>query len=204
MGKGILLILSGPSGAGKGTVCHEVRKSFANIKYSISATSRKPRTIEREGREYFFISKEEFEDWIKQDKFLEYASVYDNYYGTPREYVEKILEDGYDCILEIDPQGAMQIKEKEADAVFIFIVPPSMEELRKRLTFRGTEKPEEIAKRLGNAKEEFKNLPNYDYVIINDNIDKAVKEVESIIMAEKLKTSRNLDLVKLLDEEDKE
>lgn len=202
--KGILLILSGPSGAGKGTVCHEVRKRNENMKYSISATTRGPRTIEREGREYFFITKEEFEEKIKNDDFLEYALVYDNYYGTPRGYVEKILNQGYDCILEIDPQGAMQIKEKEPNAVFIFIAPPSMEELRKRLTFRGTEKAEEIAKRLGNAKKEFKNLPNYDYVVINDKIDKVVEEVECIIQAEKLKTSRNHDLILLLDEEDKE
>lgn len=199
-GKGILLVLSGPSGAGKGTVCHEVRKRLENMKYSISATTRKPRVIEREGREYFFLTKEDFEQKIKDGKFLEYAMVYDNYYGTPKDYVDEILENGYDCILEIDPQGAMQIKERMDDAVFIFIAPPSMEELKKRLTFRGTEKPEEIAKRLGNAQKEFKNLPNYDYVIVNDKIEKAVQEVEAIIKAEKLKTRRNHEIMNILNE----
>ncbi len=199
-GKGILLVLSGPSGAGKGTVCHEVRKRLENMKYSISATTRKPRVIEREGREYFFLTKEDFEQKIKEGKFLEYAMVYDNYYGTPKDYVDEILENGYDCILEIDPQGAMQIKERMDDAVFIFIAPPSMEELKKRLTFRGTEKPEEIAKRLGNAQKEFKNLPNYDYVIVNDKIEKAVQEVEAIIKAEKLKTCRNHEIMNILNE----
>lgn len=197
--KGILLVLSGPSGAGKGTVCHKVREELGNMKYSISATSRKPRTIERDGREYFFMSKEEFEKKIEEGSFLEWALVYDNYYGTPKEYVEEILEEGYDCILEIDPQGAMQIKEKKEDAVFVFIAPPSMEELKKRLTFRGTEKPEEIAKRLGNAEKEFKNLPNYDYVVINDKIDEAVKEIEAIIIAEKLKTFRNHEIMNILN-----
>lgn len=199
-GKGILLVLSGPSGAGKGTVCHEVRKRLENMKYSISATTRKPRVIEREGREYFFLTKEDFEQKIKDGKFLEYAMVYDNYYGTPKDYVDEILENGYDCILEIDPQGAMQIKERMDDAVFIFIAAPSMEELKKRLTFRGTEKPEEIAKRLGNAQKEFKNLPNYDYVIVNDKIEKAVQEVEAIIKAEKLKTRRNHEIMNILNE----
>lgn len=201
--KGILLVLSGPSGAGKGTVCHEVRKRMDNMKYSISATTRKPRVIEREGREYFFLSKEEFEKKISEEKFLEYALVYDNYYGTPRDYVEEILNQGFDCILEIDPQGAMQIKEKMDDAVFVFIAPPSMDELKKRLTFRGTEKPEEIAKRLGNAEKEFKNMPNYDYVIINDKIEEAVSEVEAIITAEKLKTSRNHEIMNLLNKGEK-
>lgn len=197
--KGILLILSGPSGAGKGTVCHEVRKKMDNMKYSISATTRKPRFIEREGREYFFLSKEEFERNIKEGNFLEYALVYDNYYGTPRDYVEGILNQGYDCILEIDPQGAMQIKEKMKEAVLVFIVPPSMEELTKRLTFRGTEEPEEIMKRLNNAEKEFKNLPNYDYVLINDKIEKAVYEIEAIMTAEKLKTSRNYEVMNILN-----
>ncbi len=197
--RGILLVLSGPSGAGKGTVTNEVRKSSDTIKYSISATSRKPRIIERDGREYFFMSRETFEEKIEAGKFLEYALVYDNYYGTPRDYVEQILEEGYDCILEIDPQGAMQIKEKMQDAIFIFIAPPSMEELCNRLTSRGTEKPEEIAKRLGNAEKEFKNLPNYDYVIINDKIEKAKDEVLAIMTAEKLKTSRNYETMNLLN-----
>ncbi len=197
--KGILLVLSGPSGAGKGTVCHEVRKKLDNMQYSISATTRKPRSIEREGREYFFISKKDFEERIKEGKFLEYALVYDNYYGTPKDYVDEILNRGYDCILEIDPQGAMQIKEKMEDAVFVFIVPPSMEELKNRLTFRGTEKPEEIAKRFNNAEKEFENMSNYDYVIINDKIEDAVHEVESIIIAEKLKTSRNLEIMDILN-----
>lgn len=200
--RGILLVLSGPSGAGKGTVCHEVRKKIDTMQYSISATTRKPRVIEREGREYFFLSKEDFEEKIKAGNFLEYALVYDNYYGTPRDYVDDILNKGYDCILEIDPQGAMQIKEKMEDAVFIFIAPPSMEELKKRLTFRGTEKPDEIAKRLSNAEQEFTNMPNYDYVIINDKIEKAVYEVESIIIAEKLKTSRNYEIMNILNKEE--
>lgn len=201
--KGVLVILSGPSGAGKGTVCHGVRKRIENIKYSISATTRKPRKIERDGREYFFLTREEFEDKIEKKQFLEWAVVYDNYYGTPKDYVEGLLEQGYDCILEIDPQGALQVKENNEDAIFIFIAPPSMEELRNRIVSRGTENNEEIDKRLGNAEKEFANLPKYDYVIINDDLDEAVKKVEAIMTAEKCKVKKNIAIMEIAKQGEK-
>lgn len=195
--KGVLVILSGPSGAGKGTVCHRVRQRVENIKYSISATTRQPRKIERDGREYFFLSREEFEEKIEKKQFLEWAVVYDNYYGTPKEYVEGLLDQGFDCILEIDPQGALQVKENNEDAIFIFIAPPSMEELRNRIVSRGTENRDEIEKRLGNAEKEFANLPKYDYVIINDDLEEAVNKVEAIMIAEKCKIKKNLAIMEI-------
>ena len=145
--RGVLLVLSGPSGTGKGTVCKVVRDSLGdNLAYSISATTRKPRTGEEHGREYFFFTKEEFEDLRDKNGFLEWAQVYDNYYGTPRAFVEEVLASGRDCILEIDPQGALQVRKATDEAVLVFIAPPSLEELRSRLTGRGTEAPEEVEK----------------------------------------------------------
>ena len=153
--RGVLLVLSGPSGTGKGTVCKVVRDSMGErLAYSISATTRKPRVGEEHGREYFFFSKEEFEALRDQNGFLEWAQVYDNYYGTPRAFVEEVLASGRDCILEIDPQGALQVRKATDEAVLVFIAPPSLEELRARLTGRGTEAPEEVEKRLSCAEAE--------------------------------------------------
>ncbi|SMB93350.1 guanylate kinase [Desulfonispora thiosulfatigenes DSM 11270] len=188
--EGLLIILSGPSGAGKGTICKRLLKEI-DVKLSISATTRKPRNGEVHGKEYFFITKEEFEAKLEENEFLEWAKVYDNYYGTPNEYVEEILNDGHNCILEIDPQGAKKVKEKRPDAIYLFIIPPSMQELEERLKGRGTETNIEIEKRLGNVCNEMEYLGIYDYVIVNDIVEKAVEKVKAIILAEKCKAKRN-------------
>ena len=191
--EGILIVLSGPSGAGKGTICKELLKE-TDIKYSISATTRKPRKGEKHGREYFFLSKEEFQKKIQEDEFLEWACVYDNYYGTPKSFVEEVLSKGYDCILEIDPQGALKVKQKKPDAVYIFICPPSFNELANRITNRGTEDIQEIKKRLSCAKEEMLSVENYNYVVVNDVVENEVKKIKAIILAEKCRVARNRNL----------
>jgi len=189
--RGVLLVLSGPSGTGKGTVCKVVRDSMGDrLAYSISATTRKPRVGEEHGREYFFFSKEEFEALRDQNGFLEWAQVYDNYYGTPRAFVEEVLASGRDCILEIDPQGALQVRKATDEAVLVFIAPPSLEELRARLTGRGTEAPEEVEKRLSCAEAELAYSNQYDYLIVNDEVEKAAEKMKAILMAERCRTNR--------------
>ena len=189
--RGVLLVLSGPSGTGKGTVCKVVRDSMGDrLAYSISATTRKPRVGEEHGREYFFFSKEEFEALRDQNGFLEWAQVYDNYYGTPRAFVEEVLASGRDCILEIDPQGALQVRKATDEAVLVFIAPPSLEELRARLTGRGTEAPEEVEKRLSCAEAELAYSNQYDYLIVNDEVEKAAEKMKAILMAERCRTKR--------------
>ena len=192
---GTLVVLSGPSGTGKGTVCGVVRNHLGDaVRYSISATTRKPRTGEEHGREYFFFSKEEFEALRDQNGFLEWAQVYDNYYGTPRAFVEEVLASGKDCILEIDPQGALQVRQATDEAVLVFIAPPSLEELRNRLTGRGTESAEEVEKRLSCAESELAYRDKYDYIIINDDVETAAAKMEAILLAEKCRSGRNLEL----------
>ena len=193
--RGTLLVLSGPSGTGKGTVCGVVRDHLGDaVRYSISATTRKPRTGEEHGREYFFFSKEEFEALRDQNGFLEWAQVYDNYYGTPRAFVEEVLASGKGCILEIDPQGALQVREATDEAVLVFIAPPSLEELRNRLTGRGTESAQEVEKRLSCAESELGYRDKYDYIIINDDVETAAAKMEAILLAEKCRSARNMDL----------
>lgn len=193
--RGTLVVLSGPSGTGKGTVCGVVRNHLGDaVRYSISATTRKPRTGEEHGREYFFFSKEEFEALRDQNGFLEWAQVYDNYYGTPRAFVEEVLASGKDCILEIDPQGALQVRKATDEAVLVFIAPPSLEELRNRLTGRGTESAQEVEKRLSCAESELAYRDKYDYIIINDDVETAAAKMEAILLAEKCRSGRNLDL----------
>ena len=193
--RGVLLVLSGPSGTGKGTVCGVVRSHLGDtVRYSISATTRKPRTGEEHGREYFFFSKEEFETLRDQNGFLEWAQVYDNYYGTPRAFVEDVLASGKDCILEIDPQGALQVRKATDEAVLVFIAPPSLEELRSRLTGRGTESAEEVEKRLSCAESELAYRNQYDYIIVNDDVETAAAKMEAVLLAEKCRSGRNLDL----------
>jgi len=188
--KGLLIVVSGPSGAGKGTICKELLTNNSQIKVSISSTTRLPRTGEEDGVNYFFIDKNKFESMISNDEFLEYASVYDNYYGTPKEYVMNNLENGNDVLLEIDIVGALQIKERFEDAVFIFILPPSLEELKNRIIGRGTESPSDIEKRYGSAISEIKQVIKYDYAVINDDVAKAVQDIESIMSAEKCRVLR--------------
>ena len=188
--KGLLLVVSGPSGAGKGTICKALLNKNDDIKLSVSATTRKPRNGEVHGVNYFFIEKEEFTKMIENGEFLEYAQIYDNFYGTPISAIIECLEKGQDVILEIEMQGARQIKEVYPEGVFIFVLPPSLEELKSRIVGRGTETVEEIEKRFSCAFEEINQIVNYDYFIINEDIEKSVNDVEAIISAEKNKVTR--------------
>jgi len=188
--KGLLLVVSGPSGAGKGTICKALLNKNDDIKLSVSATTRKPRNGEVHGVNYFFIEKEEFTKMIENGEFLEYAQIYDNFYGTPKSAIIECLEKGQDVILEIEMQGAKQIKEVYPEGVFIFVLPPSLEELKSRIVGRGTETVEEIEKRFSCAFEEINQIVNYDYFIINEDIEKSVNDVEAIISAEKNKVTR--------------
>lgn len=188
--KGLLLVVSGPSGAGKGTICKALLNKNDQIKLSVSATTRKPRNGEVHGVNYFFIEKEEFTKMIENGEFLEYAQIYDNFYGTPKAAIIECLEKGQDVILEIEMQGARQIKEVYPEGVFIFVLPPSLEELKSRIVGRGTETQEEIEKRFSCAFEEVNQIVNYDYFIVNEDIEKSVSDVEAIICAEKNKVTR--------------
>jgi len=188
--KGLLLVVSGPSGAGKGTICKALLNKNDQIKLSVSATTRKPRTGEVHGVNYFFLEKEEFTTMIENGEFLEYAQIYDNFYGTPKAAIIECLEKGQDVILEIEMQGAKQIKEVYPEGVFIFVLPPSLEELKSRIVGRGTETAEEIEKRFSCAFEEINQIVNYDYFIVNEDVDKSVNDVEAIICAEKNKVTR--------------
>lgn len=189
--RGNLVVLSGPSGVGKGTICRALIAKYGDeIKLSISATTRKARTGEKDGQEYFFYSREKFEELVQKEAFLEWAKVFDNYYGTPWEYVQEVLAQGKDCLLEIDVQGAMQVKRKCPEAIFIFLVPPSQEELVKRITCRGTEDEAEIKKRLNMAAEEMSFAEEYHYVVVNDSVELATEKVRAILVAERCRLSR--------------
>ena len=188
--KGLLLVVSGPSGAGKGTICKALLNKNDQIKLSVSATTRKPRNGEVHGVNYFFIEKEEFTKMIENGEFLEYAQIYDNFYGTPKAAIIECLEKGQDVILEIEMQGARQIKEVYPEGVFIFVLPPSLEELKSRIVGRGTETQEEIEKRFSCAFEEINQIVNYDYFIVNEFIENSVSDVEAIICDEKNKVTR--------------
>lgn len=189
--KGTLVVISGPSGAGKDTIINEViKKEKINAWVSISMTSRPLRGNEVDGKDYFFVTKEEFEDNIKKGNFLEYAKYNDNYYGTPKNKIEDYLNKGIDVILNIEIQGALQIKELIKDALFIFIMPPSMEELKRRLINRGTDSSEKILLRFKTAYQEINDVTKYNYVVVNDDLDKAVDKVEAILISEKCRVDR--------------
>lgn len=190
MSKGLLIVLSGPSGAGKGTVCKALVSKRKDILLSVSCTTRAPRTGEKNAVSYFFISNEEFDSMIAKDAFLEYASVFEHKYGTPRSFVEQAIDNGQDVLLEIDVQGALKVKERCPNAVYIFLVPPSMEELEKRIRSRATETEAQIISRLGKAKSEMEYKDKYDYVIVNDTVESAISRIECIIEAEKLRSFR--------------
>ena len=189
--RGLLIEVSGPSGAGKDTVCNKVVEDMKDTKISISMTSREPRGKEQDGVEYYFVTKEEFEEKIKNDEFLEYAVVHNNqYYGTPKAKIEEDISKGKNIILVIDIQGALKIKEILPEALFIFIMPPSMEELKDRLIKRGTESKKKILERFKTAYNEINEFAKYNYVVVNDRVDKAVNKVKSIITAEKCRVDR--------------
>ena len=188
--EGILMIVSGPSGSGKGTVVKEVVKED-NYALSISVTTRRPRPGENEGEHYFFRTKDEFKKLIEEDKLLEWARFCDNYYGTPLHYVQQQLKEGKNVILEIEVDGALQVKEKYPDAVLIFLMPPTIGELRRRLDRRGTESPEIIERRIRRAETELDLLSKYDYVVINDDINEAKEDILKIVDAEKMSVKRN-------------
>lgn len=200
--KGLLIVISGPSGTGKGTICKELlSRNIPDLELSISVTTRKPRTGELDGLNYFFKDKAKFIEMIENNEFIEYARVYDNYYGTPKQYVFDRLNEGKDVILEIDTQGAVHVKNIFDEGILIFIVPPSFAELKNRILNRGTETEEDIKKRLKCANEELKLSSYYDYLIVNDNIIKAADKVESILQAEKCKIKRiNIDYLNFEEE----
>ena len=185
--KGKLFVISGPSGAGKSTVVFKALEGRNDVCFSVSATTRKPRPNEVDGREYFFVDLDKFRDMVANDEFLEHAEYVANSYGTPRAYVEKKLNEGMNVLLDIEVQGALQVHEKMPEAVMIFIIPPSMKELEARLRNRGTDSERKIEARLIRAREEYEAATFYDYIIINDDVEVAANEFSSIINAESCK-----------------
>lgn len=189
---GLLIVVSGPSGVGKGTVCRKLRKQNPNLTYSISATTRAPREGEKEGINYFFKSRVEFEQMIKNGELIEWAEYNGNYYGTPRRFVEKSLQEGKDVLLEIEVEGAKQVKETFPKGVFIFLVPPTFEDLRKRLVGRGSETPRSLNDRLRIASQEVDQIDVYNYAVINDEVEQAARRIDAIITSEHCRTDRLL------------
>ena len=202
MDGGFLLVLSGPSGSGKGTVSEALMKNNDDIIFSTSVTTRTPRPGEVNGENYFFATREEFEEMVEKGELLEYAFVHTNYYGTPKKFVFDEIEKGEIVRLEIDVQGALQIKEKYKEAVFIFLIPPTMDELKSRLVKRDTETEDEIETRYRNAFKELDFVGEYDYFVINDVLENAVSSIENIIAAEKLRVKRHKDIKKEVQAEE--
>ncbi len=202
--RGSLIVLSGFAGVGKGTVLKSLFETEDGYAYSVSATTRKPRPGEVDGIHYFFVSRERFEEMIEKDELLEHACYVDNYYGTPRAYVEQKLEEGFDVILEIEVQGALNVKKKVPDAMLIYMLPPSAEVLRKRLSGRGTETAEVINKRMKRAAEESSAVEKYDYIIVNDDADECASQLHTLIRSQRLRVKSNLPYIKKLQKQLKE
>ncbi|MDD2958248.1 MAG: guanylate kinase [Lachnospiraceae bacterium] len=193
--KGILVVVSGFSGVGKGTLMKKLVEKYDDYALSISATTRDPREGETDGREYFFHTKEEFQKMIDQEELVEYASYCDNFYGTPKKYVEDQMRQGRDVILEIEIQGALKIKAKYPDALLLFVMPPSAAELKERLVGRGTETEEVIAARLKRASEESDGMEAYDYMLVNDRLEECVEQMHTLISAQRHRVNRNLEFI---------
>ena len=191
MKKGLLIVISGASGTGKGTVCKELLAREHGVAFSVSATSRAPREGEQDGREYYFRTRVEFEAMIAEGAFLEYADVYGNYYGTPLAPIEARRSAGEDILLEIDTQGALNVMERCPDGTFIFLLPPSLEELRRRITGRGTESEESLARRLAAARDEIRLGRRYRYAVLNDTVEDATARIQTILTAERLRADMN-------------
>lgn len=194
MAKGFLMVLSGPSGSGKGTVSQALINRRDDIIFSISATTRKPRATEVDGENYFFLTEEQFKSMSDNNEFLESAYVHTNYYGTPKQFVLDQIEKGEIVLLEIDVQGALQIKKTLKEAVFIFLLPPTMDELKDRIIKRGTETEEDINRRFENAFKELDFVGEYDFFVVNDKVENAVNDIEAIIAAERLRVKRHKDI----------
>jgi len=193
--RGVLIVISGPSGAGKGTICKALLEKHKDLYLSVSATTRSPRDGEVEGVNYYFLTREQFNTKVSENGFLEYAEVYGNFYGTPKANVEQMLEDGKDVILEIDIQGALKVKENFSEGVFIFILPPSMEELKQRIIKRGSETKESLMTRFKSAYKEINYVSKYNYAVVNDTVEIAAGKVEAIIAAEKCRVDRIKDTI---------
>ncbi len=192
---GCLFVVSGPSGTGKTTILRKILERQDNLEFSVSYTTRQKRECEEEGKDYFFVSRDHFEDLIERNEFIEWARVHDNLYGTSRKYVDSMLENGTNVILDIDVQGALNVLRQRPEAVYVFIAPPSFDELKRRLEFRGTERREQLQTRLRNARWELSKIKRFQYVIINSDLNHSVGQLEAIITSEQLRVDRMKDLL---------
>ena len=199
--RGILVVVSGFSGSGKGTLMKTLLEKYDNYALSISATTRQPRAGEENGREYFFVTKEQFQEMIREDQLIEYAQYVDNYYGTPKAYVEKQMDAGKDVILEIEIQGALKVKEQFPETLLVFIMPSSAEELQRRLVVRGTETEEDIQSRLERAVKESEGIERYDYLLVNDDVERCSEEMHRLIQIQHNRAENCLEFIGRIQEE---
>ena len=194
--KGILYVVSGPSGAGKSSIISMLLERCSSLEFSVSYTTRKRREGEQNGKDYFFVTKEKFEDMRRRGEFLEWAEVHGNFYGTSKRFVNEGLKEGKQLLLDIDVQGAMNVKKLFPEGIYIFITPPSLEALKARLIKRGTESDAQIARRLKDAKWELSHIKEFDYIVMNEDLDTAVEDIYTIVRAEGLKVHRNMDKIR--------